>query len=141
MAVDLVFAAPPIVGPPYRLVFGATGEAVTPAETLTLQAALPGVALLARLTVGYGLALQTDLPGLALRARLTEVDRLTLQATLPGLALAGRLDYDNRVTRYLHRPALAPQQVAAPIGQAIGGAWQTARSEQVGTAAGWRLAR
>jgi len=140
VAVDLVFAAPPIAGPPYRLIFGATGEAVTPAETLTLQVSLPGVALLARLTVGYGMALQADLPGLALRARLTEVDRLTLQATLPGLMLAGRLGYDNRVTRYLHSPVLAPQQVATPIGQAVSGAWRTARSEQAGTAAGWRLA-
>jgi len=138
--VNLVFRAARIAGPPCNLVFGAAGGAAAPEDlSLSLQATLPGLTLRASLTALDGLSLQAALPGLALRASLTALDGVTLQAAalLPGLRLSGKLGYDNRVTRYLHRPALAPQQVAAPARRAVGGAWHTSRSEQCGATPSW----
>ena len=152
-AVNLSFGAAPIAGPPYGLVFGAVGGTVTPTANVNLvfrtaRMVGPPYNLVFGAAGGevapedLSLVLQATLPGLTLRASLTVLDGVTLQATalLPGLKLSGKLIYDNRVTRYLHRPARAPQQVAAPAGQAVSGAWRTSRSEQCGAAPDWRQA-
>ncbi|MEP6587132.1 MAG: hypothetical protein ABJA84_00040 [Polaromonas sp.] len=139
-AVDLVFANPPLTGPPWALVFGEADAAATPSRTCDLDGTFDALVLEAQARILSPVTLDASFDGPTLEAYARPVVSAVLDAGFAPLEFEAAAIYDNRVTRYLQGAVSGQHNPAIPAEVGLSAPHGISQSQRGGTVAPWQTA-